>query len=639
MRRNLFEYTCWALIGVAVLLSIYLAVQRHVVESQNKQVDILVEYGEVLKLSDQSGVKVPELLELLREKGTGGVLFKEDTLGVLESRGSILCMPGLELKIDYGFRQLADSIRENYTYILTGDEELAHRLAFHLAIKLRDGIEIQRLQKGEIQLIGVPVSRQELDLLGLGFPEEAMKNIQRAGLRTALQVRNWPGDEVEEIDAFFDRLEPFDISLVLFNDYVIPGGTDPVKISALARNIEKLGASAASIEFNPQQGFTKLGFALEKSVVRLHSITSEEMKEIKQSTALSRFELAVAERNIRALLVRFFLNPEDVNWLQSNLSFIEELENRLSDRGFVLGEAEPFLQIPLSHPRLIIFIIGLGVIAGGVLLLRSRKAERAGLVLGFLALLTWAGILAAGEIALGRKLMALGAAVVFPAWAVLQHTRRKGRGVLESVHLLLRTTVISLAGASMIVGLLAGSSFLVKLEQFEGVKAAFVLPLLIILFFLYFWDKGKWKISARTFLGTQITVGHALAAIVGALVLFAYLSRTGNAGIFVPELELKLRDFLDELLLVRPRTKEFLIGYPFLLLGYYLGYRHRFIPVFLLGAAGQMSLVNTFTHIHTPLFISLIRTFHGLWIGIILGLVLIGLYCLYEKRRRRHLHG
>ena len=46
------------------------------------------------------------------------------------------------------------------------------------------------------------------------------------------------------------------------------------------------------------------------------------------------------------------------------------------------------------------------------------------------------------------------------------------------------------------------------------------------------------------------------------------------------------------------------------------------MPLLLLGALGQASLVNTFCHIHTPLAISFIRMVYGVVLGAIIGCIL-----------------
>jgi hypothetical protein len=117
--------------------------------------------------------------------------------------------------------------------------------------------------------------------------------------------------------------------------------------------------------------------------------------------------------------------------------------------------------------------------------------------------------------------------------------------------------------------------------------------------------------------------------ILGALMFMS--SRTGNdnpAG--VSDLELKMRFLLDRILVVRPRTKEFLIGHPLLIVGIGLLAAHRAKPNPKLailtalalagGAIGQTDIVNTLCHIHTPILLSLTRIGVGVVAGCIIGL-------------------
>jgi VIT1/CCC1 family predicted Fe2+/Mn2+ transporter len=102
------------------------------------------------------------------------------------------------------------------------------------------------------------------------------------------------------------------------------------------------------------------------------------------------------------------------------------------------------------------------------------------------------------------------------------------------------------------------------------------------------------------------------------------LSRTGNDGpAGVSGLELTVRSLLESVLPVRPRTNEFLIGHPLLLLG--LLWRHRtkgqakLAPeiMILAGFIGQASIINTFCHLHTPLQVTVIRVGVGLVLGVV----------------------
>jgi len=67
-----------------------------------------------------------------------------------------------------------------------------------------------------------------------------------------------------------------------------------------------------------------------------------------------------------------------------------------------------------------------------------------------------------------------------------------------------------------------------------------------------------------------------------------------------------------------------------LMLVYYFGYRDDYmLPVVVVAAMGQVSLVNTFAHTWTPVAISLLRTVNGVWLGVLGGIVLILLVRLW----------
>ncbi|MBR2208017.1 MAG: hypothetical protein IJ859_04325, partial [Synergistaceae bacterium] len=91
--------------------------------------------------------------------------------------------------------------------------------------------------------------------------------------------------------------------------------------------------------------------------------------------------------------------------------------------------------------------------------------------------------------------------------------------------------------------------------------------------------------------------------------------------------EAKLRVTLDKLLIARPRTREVFIGSPSLLVLNFLvakKYFAHYREIFRIGVAlGFSSVINSFCHFHTPLFLILLREFNGLWTGLIVGLIAV----------------
>jgi hypothetical protein len=127
-------------------------------------------------------------------------------------------------------------------------------------------------------------------------------------------------------------------------------------------------------------------------------------------------------------------------------------------------------------------------------------------------------------------------------------------------------------------------------------------------------------------------------AVGGGAVLLAALAlliaRSGNFIIPVPGVEKYFRSWLEIVMSVRPRTKEFLIGYPALMLAAWYFARGERTWLWLLATAGAVastSVFNTFSHIHTPLLISLVRTLNALVLGVLIGLVA----CLIADRYGR----
>ena len=124
-----------------------------------------------------------------------------------------------------------------------------------------------------------------------------------------------------------------------------------------------------------------------------------------------------------------------------------------------------------------------------------------------------------------------------------------------------------------------------------------------------------------------------------------YISRSGNFTFLpVPNIEEKMRVFLEEFLVARPRTKEFLIGYPLLsvvIAMNFLGVRYLKYPILVMGTVAPVTIINTFCHVHTSIYFSLLRTFHGYWLGLIFGIFLASIFYLLNKifRTRTWLNG
>lgn len=631
----------------ALAVAGYTGWQRHNLEKQHRGMEIAVVYDEAAALAElaegDKGTK--GLLEEFGRQGVTTVLFKEDTPRMLQERGDFVVGTGREMNIFKPGLFPEGKFEPGFTYFLTGEESHWQRVVSNMRAK---GFPFHAEEiGGGYYVISTPLSVERLEEWGLGFPVELIKEVAGAGFNILIQPRTWPQVDQHQIENVFEPLHQVpNLTGILFNDEQLPGygykESRKVLFGVLGHEIEKLGVPLVQIEFTPQKGFGSVARLLDKQVVRLHTISEKEMGKYTPAQALDRYVLAATDRNIRILLVRFFTGTAYPDLLQVNTVFLGDLKASLEQEGFTLGRASLFG--PLSVSRWSILIIGLGVVAGGVLLLLRLLPYRRAVITGAAGLIGWLALVGVSALntdlfTLARKLAALAAVIIFPTLAVMWGVQERGLSPGRAVLRFLQISLFSLVGAVLVVGLLADVGFMLKLDQFAGVKIAHVIPLALIAGYFFFTiPRGEnWLSRVMNAAKSPVSVGMVFAGGILAAVLLIYVLRTGNTDVgAVLPLEQKFRTFLENVLVVRPRTKEFLLGHPLFLLLLFTGYRDvRYMPLLVLGAIGQVSMVNTFAHIHTPLAISLLRGFNGLWLGILGGLILISLWQLSASIWRR----
>ena len=202
--------------------------------------------------------------------------------------------------------------------------------------------------------------------------------------------------------------------------------------------------------------------------------------------------------------------------------------------------------------------------------------------------------------------------------------------------ILLSSVVLALVGAMMTAAPLSSTDFMLELGIFRGVKLAQLVPLAFfcLIFVSYYGVFEKERRSTLlkirdivTALRWTIPVWALVLAGIAALAGYYYIARTGHeSDVTISTFELILRNVLEENLLARPRTKEFLVAFPCIMLAVYSAVRRMpfFTAVFgLAGTIGLTSICNTFMHIRTPLYLGFVRTGYAVLLGAFIGLVLI----------------
>jgi hypothetical protein len=225
------------------------------------------------------------------------------------------------------------------------------------------------------------------------------------------------------------------------------------------------------------------------------------------------------------------------------------------------------------------------------------------------------------------------------------------RRLLLALAALLVASVSSALGGLLIHGGMWDAATMLKVGQFRGVTPALAIP--IVLFAAYAWqaeslqaafDRASLRLMPywQRFMAlwtAPIRYGDVAFIMIALGAIGIVLLRSGNdSPLEVLSVESWFRGNLEHVFSVRPRTKE-LLGHPLLVVFLLsLVWRNRLALLFGLAALlGQVSILNTFCHLHTPLLLTAQRVALGIGLGLINGaiwgaLLLLGNW-VWEKLR------
>ncbi|NLJ83822.1 MAG: hypothetical protein GX336_02800 [Halanaerobiaceae bacterium] len=640
MKKKIF-ILLFLLAFLSSLLAIY---SRYRVEEGVKGVELILDYDSLSLLE----VEETEYLRKLKENGlTAVAVYPERIVDLINNREGKL-ITGADLQkyslITGEINPLLDSFpfTEESAFLIIDKKFLPG--VEHIA----GNYELEYQLAGEEIIIFFAKWDSKFSHLSLGFDKEVLASIRASGLKPIPRFYNHQLTN----DYYRELMAEMSPELVIFAGSEVTGyGENGNKgLAKTAQTMLDNGICFGMIEpfIAKQNGAVSLAHLLEFNLLRVHSIQQQEMDKRANYTVdriIERYLRAARERNVRLLYLKPFLNDEvGKSAEERTLAYINELAKTLENAGFKPGASVSYEKFKSS--AILLVLTGMGIITGGVLLLNYLLPEsyaRYNYLLLALGLLAELGLLLIGREIFLRKILALGSAVVFPSLAIISQLLADGSD--KYLYRFIKACLISLLGVVFLAASLAHISFMLYVDQFTGVKLSFILPLFFVsIYFLQEYLKGNNRnlcSMVKGFLELEIKVKHLLLLALLALGGLVYIGRTGNNFIIpVSGLEVFFRDLLEKILYIRPRFKEFLIGHPLLILA--LGLRGRFraklyfYPFIILASIGQINILNTFSHAHTPLLVSLIRTFHGIWLGMLIGFTLLGVVNYIVAKVEKH---
>ena len=560
--------------------------------------------GEAEAEARAQGKTLEAALNEYKALGVGGVALYERTVSKLVSDSLLTYQPASTLKLLYPIARLRPG-----WYYLTGPVEVLDRLASSWTIPT------QKITIGTQTWLGAP-----LDVGGFpaGFDRELFKRLKADGFYLVARPLNNPNRKFE------GQLVPPETDAVVFGGTEVLGFPDKIDTVAAALGGKPIGF----IESTDQRGFDLISKKL--PVLRLFSIKPDWQNKLTPAEVTDKFVLAARERGHQILYLRPF------NTVQDTQTFIALLQRDLERSHIPVGTpvVRDFTPSPLRYAAWI------GILAGLVLLATGLPAPIGIPVTVLLTLF-----------ALGYARSEAGpllAAMVFPALGFLENRPRASRPAVlgiaggrvapastaseapvQGMGMWVAAVLYAFAGVIFLAALGSKPQTILALQTFKGVSLTLIVPpLLVALSFL----PRTFKSALNALYNYPLRLGEVALAIVGLAVVALALLRRGNdaAGSIVPGWELQLRAFLQDVM-VRPRFKEI--------------FAHALAPIalllpwpawlknclLLLVSVGVASILNTFSHYHTPLTISFFRVLNGIVIGLIVGFV--GVWLVRRVRR------
>ena len=682
MKQFKYNQLLILLIIVGLVAALTIVWQRHKVEENNTTVELVMEYEDVVELAELEGVPLDSLMKQVKDAGITSLAVYETTLEKLNKSGKVTAMSGSQILHQYYAGMLSDSTWRNLVetrrieagdiYVIGHDPQVFAEVKEDLMLRLSP--ERVHIVDEQRQIVAVKANYEKVVKWNLGLPTDEMSYVANQGFYVVARPTNYTKVTAENVHAVFKRLSGIDkVSALMFVGDEALGYPDLLPLTleyVKARQLTlTLIEHPLQLQFFKQEGLVPMVAVHNYQASRMYVIPKDEQPKLKSGEAIQRWIVTDQERNIRMNLLRKYDKPETgKSLLATNLEYISGVKEGLLAKGFTIGKAGTY-QPYFPSTLLLVFII-IGAVAAGVLFLTLVRpfAVRYQYILVIVLSLILMLPLLKGSGNLVRQAVALSSAIIFPVLAMTWQIDRwrtmapqGGGGLLrilvDGIGGLITTVLLSMIGGMYVAAVLGDVRFFLEMEIFRGVKMTFIAPIVLVTtvyltrYSLFSTSqeetKGLWQ-QVEKLLNYPIYIKSLLVFSFVALGAWVFVGRSGHtAGVPVPDIEVKMRAFLERVMYARPREKEFMIGHPAFFLAVMAVYRQwprvMHYGLVVIATIGQGSLVETFAHLRTPVFMSFVRGLDGLAIGIIFGvLAVIGVqvlsYLSFVLGRRRAEH-
>lgn len=653
-KKNLFVKILIMLVFVAVMLPSF--VQRVKNEERNKDVMFALNYNSArMLLSDE---ELDRSLAENKKNGVNNVIIAEESINSLISAGyvtgikyNVLCH-----KYDDESEDIIKLIKDNKkihndSYLLiTKRPDCKEYLEKWMGAKYtqEEYIKVTTTTDADVYLIYREIGNAAQATVG--FDESKIEFAYEKGFNVVLSLMVHPFAKTDYVDYIAELVDKYDVKFINLKKSFSKQDNKKAEnktIDAFCKLIKEKNLYLILTEDQTQLsnqkpiGYEKLIESAAGKVLRGYDTIDFYTTNTGDTTGEKRYQQilnSVVDRNIRFVTINQLSNGTsslDKKSAVTNLSTKAAMD-RISRIGFNTQEYDTkysgyIVNRRLSSAAAIILMILMGLMIlewlCGKKLLKLELLAAAGALLAtvftFVAPISIVELYPTAFAAIAPSFM------ITAIMAYAKNTCNKLPTIKFFLSALLLTAVMFVLCGVVQSALLSGLDYHLNSLIFRGIKLSLFAPIVfsIVAFAILFMEKTE-KLSKRIIriLNAQIKVYWVIIAVVMSAVVAIYLIRSGNVT-SISGFETYMRNAITELMTARPRTKEFLVGWPCLVLFlYYIKNSGcRFIQWgFAVGSSILFaSVINSFCHVFTSASIIYMRVLNGMIVGAVISAVFL----------------
>lgn len=658
MKNIIAKYTAWIIIAVMFVMLIPGISLRIGAENKNDNVTISVLYNNMEnKISEK---KFSDTLNEFKNMGVNTVSVMEEDLNYLVSKGLITCIKYNVLghKYDLESIEISNRIKEVYpdvsydSYVVIADDEsVKEKLKTQLSKRYTESTYTEIGSFNGLDLYLFHDGRKALWDYAIGYNEDIIKGLKDEGFNIALvhKVKNYENTEyLKDIDKI---IKEYDVEYLNIKEdsYTYPEAEqNKDNYLGIAKLIEEnkmtLVVTENTNQLSNQKCFgyshifdtvTKAGGT--KKVIRSYETYDEsQADETHYKYRTEQFFNSTVDRNIRFITVTL-LEPKNIAYeecAEYTLKAVRTYKEKIEKQGFRvngdINEIDYTANKKLNSAACAVIMIMFMLLAFNMITDKSNLRLTVFSVI--LSALAFVGTFIIPEGLLSLYPTAYSVvqpcfAITVVLWFIKKMNKKLPSAILAVLSVILMLAVL-LIGAVGMGAMLSGLSYYINNDIFRGIKLSLIVPTVYtaIMYYFMFMKSSRSGIidDVRNVLNAEIKVYWViLAGIIGAIGIY-YIVRSGNVN-KISGVEQLMRSTLTEIFPARPRTKEFLVGYPALvLLVYYMKNVDIDILKWMLAVGASIlatSVTNSFCHVFTDFSVIVTRTLNGLIVGFVVAVI------------------